>query len=255
MQFSPNLGIGDLLILRMKTRDVHVSTIVIRTWIVNELRRYCKEYFAFLEAFIPRLFPGVVIEYDSQKPSSPHEHIPIEKCSLYNDYAFQVPPSLPFEVPYVVFHTRVRFDEHYPNFIQKTLPLCANALPRLKSSYPIVLLGERDIEENVESVAWNIQSLYSILRKMSGVIDLTRNDAASNNTIEKFEHDAHIIHGAKFNVVFGYGGPLSLSLAFGKQTVGYIGEIRHKVLNDYSKHAYLHRDITEFLEVLQSKLM
>ncbi len=220
-----------------------------------EYRAHPKEYFAFLEDFIPRLFPGVVIEYDSQKPSSDHEHIPIENCSLYNDYAFQVPPSLPVEVPYVVFHTRVRFDEHYPNFIQKTLPMCANALPTLKSSYPIVLLGERDIEENVESVIWKIQSLYSILRDIPGVIDLTRNDATSNNTIEKFEHDAHIIHGAKFNVVFGYGGPLSLSLAFGKQTVGYIGEIRHDVVDYYSKHAYLHRNITEFLEVLQSKLM
>jgi len=239
----------------MKTRHVQVSTIVIQTSIVHTYRAHPKEYFAFLEAFIPRLFPGVVIEYDTEEPGLFYQHVPIQKCFLYNDYAFQVPPSLPVEVPYVVFHTRARFDSHSINFSEEILPQRADTLRTLKSSYPIVLFGERNIEQNLESINWKIQSLYSVLRDIPGVVDLTRDDAASDNTIDQFERDAHIIRGAEFNVVFGYGGPLSLSLAFGKQTVGYIGEIQHPVVDDYSKHASLHRNMGEFLEVLQSKLM
>lgn len=65
----------------------------------------------------------------------------------------------------------------------------------------------------------------------------------------------HILRGAKFNVVFGWGGPLSLSMAFGKQTLAYVGNILHPVVDDYMEHGFLHRDIDSFLEILQTKLL
>lgn len=255
MKLVPGLGIGDLLILRMRTRELSVTTLVVQRSIVRTYRLHADAYLSFLQAFLARLFPGVAIEYDTDDPLSDLEAVPIRRCSLYDEYVFQVPPFAPLAVPYVVLHTRVRFDTHPPDFGRETLPRIAGTLRALRSVYPIVLMGEREIEVNMETTMLGIQSLYSVVRELPGAIDLTRDDAASNNTIEQFERDLHILRGAKFNVVFGYGGPLSLSLAFGRQTLGYIGGIRHRVVDDYSKHAYLHRDIDTFLEILQTKLM
>jgi hypothetical protein len=255
MKVIPNLGIGDLLILRMRARELDVTTLVIRTLVVRTYRLHADAYLAFLQDFIARLFPGVTIEYDTDDAPSYLEDSPIHHCSLYDEYLFHVPRSVPIDVPYVVLHTRARFDTHLPNFERETLPNVAHRLRSLRSVYPIVLVGEREIEVNKESIDWSIQSLYSIVREIPDIIDMTREDAASNNTIDQFERDLHIIQGAKFNIVFGYGGPLSLSLAFGQRTFGYIGGIQHRVVDDYSNHAFLHRDIDQFLDILQAKLM
>lgn len=249
MRVVPNLGIGDLLILKMRamTSNVDIDTIAIRHGIVRDYRVHQAEYTAFIRTFLSRLFPGVAIEDgEDDEPSVFLHSFPIHIYRLYNTYAFEVPRSLPIQDPYVVFHTRARFDRR-----NSPLP----ELKSLQSSYPIVLLGERVIETNEESISNPIYSLYPSLRQLPRVVDLTRDSTASDNTIEQFERDLHIINGARFNVVFGYGGPLSLSMAFGRHTFAYIGNICHSVVDAYSHLEFLHRDIGQFLRLLQIKLL
>lgn len=257
MRLVPNLGIGDLLILKMRamTNSVEVNSIALLRTRVHDFRAHEEEYLAFLHVFLSRLFPGVSVDVVDDEPAECLEALSIRTYRLYDVYRFEVPRSLPLQPPYVVVHTRARFDASGHAFQRDVYPLCAAKVRLLRSSYPIVLLGERAIEVNRESTMHPIYSMYSILRDLPGVIDMTRNNAASNNTIEEFEREMHIVHGARFNVVFGYGGPLSLSMAFGKQTLAYIGAIRHPVVDDYVRLEFLHRDIHTFLEVLQTKLM
>ena len=239
----------------MRSWDVPVDTIAVRTQILQKYRSHPDAYLEFLRGFLLRLFPGVTLDYIEDDEISALEDVRIRRCFLYDRYAFQVPRTVPFQVPYVVFHTRARFDTNPPNFAQDVLPKYLERIQSLKSTYPIVLMGERSSEVNAETKLWGIESLYSVLRVLPNVTDLTRDNTTSTNTIDEFEHDAHIIHGAKFNVVFGYGGPLSMSMAFGRQTLGYIGGIRHPVIDDYLRLGFLHRSISQFLEVLQIKLL
>lgn len=257
MRVAPNLGIGDLLILKMRvlTNNVEVDSLAIQRRIAHDYRVHEEEYLAFVQLFLSRLFPGVPVDVVDDESAVCLDALRIRKYRLYDIYRFEVPPSLPLQPPYVVVHTRARFDASGEAFQRDDYPLCVMKLKLLRSSYPIVLLGERAIEVNRETTLHPIYSLYSLFRNLPCVVDMTRNSTASNNTIAEFEREMHIVHGAKFNVVFGYGGPLSLSMAFGKQTLAYVGGIQHPVVKDYLCLEFLHRDIHSFLEVLQTKLL
>lgn len=256
MRITPNLGIGDLLITKMRliTKDMKVNCINIQSDIVYNFRTHTDTYFRFLEDFIPRLFPQATIECDKDYTSTSIHDIRITECYLYPHYTFSIPRTVFSEQPYIIVHTRARFDEAAYDFFEKDLPLYKSSFSELTSEYPILLFGEKDIECNRESATHNIRSLHEHLLQIPGVIDMTRNTSASENSIEQFETDVHMINGAKCNVVFGYGGPLSLSMAFGRKTIGYIGGICHPVVDDYMELASLYRDMGTFFNVLRSEL-
>jgi hypothetical protein len=256
VRLAPLLGIGDILIfkLRCMSHSIHVDTIVIHRSIAYAYRKYSESYIAMVSALLSRLFPTAVLEYDGSAPRL--GPLAITTYSLYPEYVFAVPRKSLYDEPYILLHTRAHFDGEGGNvraFFDTVLPRYETALASLRSKYKLVLFGERTIETNSVGVRL-IESLYPILSKIPGVIDRTRESVASLNTIEAFEEDLHAIHGAKLNVVFGYGGPLSLSVAFGTNTIAYIGGIRHNVVDDYSKFIPTHTTMDGFLDAVQREL-
>lgn len=256
MKLRPILGIGDLLILKMRTRsaNIQVDSVNVMTIIAHTYRKHSETYLRFLEVFLPRLFPGAIVEFDKNDNYTNIEHIRIIDGYIYPHYTFSVPRVVFSDKPYIIIHTRARFDGTKPVFFRDTLPLYGSSLSTLRSEYPILLFGERDIEDGLECRINQIHSMYKFLMQIPGVIDMTRNSSASSNSIEEFERDIHFINGAKCNVVFGYGGPLSLSVAFGRKTLGYIGGIQHSVVDDYINIACLYRNIDDFSDALRIEL-
>lgn len=255
MRIAPNIGIGDLLIFKMRSlvAGIQVDSVDIHTCIAHAYRRHGENYLRFIDDFVPRLFSGATVERDAGDNYTNLEHIHILDCYLYDRYMFAVPRSVFSEEPYIIIHTKALFDGNRPNF-SETLRLHGTSFSNLRSKYPILLFGEREIENPDHFKAPNTYSLYTFLKENPGVIDMTRNSSASGNSIEEFEKDVHMINGAKCNVVVGYGGPLSISMAFGKKVLGYIGGIQHSVVNDYAKIHRFYRNIDSFLDALRIEL-
>jgi hypothetical protein len=155
---------------------------------------------------------------------------------------------------YIVFHCKARFDDYSTNF-NNEINILEKFIDEYKSDFDIVLLGERNVEQNHEVKLNNITSIYEYLiklKKNNNVIDLTRDGLYSDNTIESFEKDAKIISNATLNIIFGYGGPLSISMAFSKNCVYYINELKHPVLDLYmNSYSNMFRDINKFFNYIK----
>jgi hypothetical protein len=95
-----------------------------------------------------------------------------------------------------------------------------------KSHKNIIILGERHIGQNVETITHNTSSLYdklSLLSNNNNVIDLTHHVLTDGNQdIDKFYNDIELINNAICNVTFGVGGPFSMCKAFSKKNVSFM---------------------------------
>ena len=114
---------------------------------------------------------------------------------------------------YIIIHTKARFDYLSSKFnneiINKLIPFFSS----FKSKYKILLLGEKYVEQNYEAKVHNIISIYNnllLLKNNNELIDLTYDKLYSGNEYNDFEKDLFIINNAKYNIGFGYGGPLNI---------------------------------------------
>lgn len=123
---------------------------------------------------------------------------------------------------YIVFHTKCRHtsNEDYKLLKHKITSFCKF----YKSSYKIVILGERNFPHTEEVDAHGITQIYNELMnltKNNEVIDMSIDCIYSNLNYETYEKDIEIIKHATHNISFGVGGAFCTSICFGKSTIVY----------------------------------
>lgn len=139
------------------------------------------------------------------------EHKLLLSSSFYN---IEIPYS-----NYIIFHTKCRFGS---NFDYKKLKYILNIFfsnITINPNYTIILLGEKQFTQTTESKLHGITTIYNELlnlKKNNNIIDLTEDDIYNSLNYERYKKDICLINKALFNVVFGLGGHLCSSIAFGK---------------------------------------
>jgi len=206
-----------------------------------------ENYIDFIIEFIKKLFnnPNINLIENGEIDS------PISAVNIYyigNEYYFdKIYKKVNGCKPYIIFHTKARFDVEWNNFIE-LFDMLNNYFSNFKSNYDIYLIGEKNIEQNLEVINNNVNSLYNIiscLKKNCTIFDLTKDGLYSDNNFENFEFELQLMNGAEINIGFGFGGPLSLSLGFTHNTAFYIGNLQSPLFNNCP---YVYRDINNFIE-------
>lgn len=265
---EPALGIGDLLTLKMYevSNNIVFNKFIINIWLIEYHRINYINYITFIIKFINRLFnnPKFVFVYKKENELVIDRYYEnINTFYLHDYYNFQITNStdsieteniLKSDRKYIIFHCKARFDSCADDFINE-INILEKFIDEYKSDYDIVLFGERIVEQNFEVKIHKIISIYEHLTKLkknNNVIDLTSDGLYSDNTIESFEKDAKIISNAVLNVIFGYGGPLTISMAFSKNCVYYINGLIHPVLDLYmNSYSNMYRDINKFFNYIK----
>jgi hypothetical protein len=230
MIITPHLGIGDIIILRIKDlsntlgiTDININTLQLKTQTENYDTK-----FAFIKQFIELLFPRVAIHFTE----GPHDFHRINDYPLKNTYLYNKICStrlLRIEnkySDYIVFHTKLRFDHWIELFNREVLPSLIVFFETFKTSKTILLLGEKEIGQNYETVLLKTTSLHNhmlSLRNNNRVIDLTKDVlTAGNPDFNDFLSDIEIINEAACNITFGIGGPFNICMAFSARHLALI---------------------------------
>lgn len=253
MNIAPNLGIGDLLILKMQliSNNVSINHLYVRQDIITQYRLDPAKYIHFLEYLLHKLFPETIIHMNTHNnPGNVISEYGLNATYLRDYYIFDNEFQNEYG-NYIIFHTKARFDYCSGNF--KALhPILIDFFKHFKTHYTIIILGEKHVEQNIEAITHNITSLYEIMMLMktnNNVIDLTYHSLYSGNNVYDFEKDLFLINNAKLNVGFGYGGPLNICQAFSKNNCFYIDKLQHKIVNYYKNiNNNVYDDIHKFIE-------
>lgn len=225
MNITPHLGIGDLLLIKMKALSNHLTIQHINVN-VNLLREYCGNYdvkFNFTIHLIKLLFHSTISATNG--PCDFHfDKYPLTKTYIYNDLVIPFKPNEYGD--YIVFHTKCRHDGLIDRFLNEILPDLILFLTNFKTTKTILLMGEKYIGDNVETRTHKTQSLYTSLLLLSDkntVIDLTIPVLTDGNMdFNSFLNEIEIINKAKCNVTFGIGGPFNLCKAFSENNLSFI---------------------------------
>ena len=270
---EPALGIGDILTIKMYevSNNIIFDKFIINICLVKYNRINYINYITFLIKFINKLFnnPKFIFVYKNEDELVIDRYYEnINTFYLYDYYNFEINDNNIVNYDcyncydgynynnkkYIIFHCKARFDLCATNF-NNEINILEKFIDEYRSEFDIVLLGERDVEQNHEVKLHKIISIYENLiklKKNNNVIDLTSDGLYSDNTIESFEKDAKIINNAILNIVFGYGGPLTISMAFSKNSVYYINNLKHPVFDLYmNSYSNMYRDINKFFNYIK----
>ena len=229
MNITPHLGIGDLLLIKMKqiSNNLTIDCININR---NLILTYCENYevkINFLTQFITLLFNNTQIFInDNQTDFNIFDNYPITNSYIYNHINNKLINCKNEYSDYIIFHTKMRHDGLIDKFNNEMLEPLSIFLKNFKTSKKIIILGERNIGENLETKIHKTISLYNILlllKKNNVVIDLT-NDVLTcgNPNFNQFLLEIEIINKALCNITFGIGGPLLICKAFSEINISFI---------------------------------
>lgn len=231
MDITPCLGIGDLLIVKMAqvSNDLEICNININRELI---RTHCEDYDQKIKTttkMIKLLFPNTTYDINDRhiefmniintykiKVSYIYDHIDTSKfLNIKNDYS-----------DYIIFHTKLRHDRLMDRCHEEIFDNLKYFLSNFVSSKKIILLGERTIGKNFETITHNTKSLYDLLLLLQNnncVIDLTHDVLTCGNPdFDIFLSDIQLIHDAVCNITFGIGGPFSICKAFSKNNISFI---------------------------------
>jgi hypothetical protein len=228
-----------------------------------------ENYIEFLIKFISNLFESeVCVSFGLDKnrldfPFLKMDISPKRSIVIKDNYRFESKQKIGYGLSaenYIVFHTKVRNDQS-KNF-SESRKIIKNFLQDFRTDYTILILGERSISENIESVTNDFHCIYDeilLLNNNNRVIDLTQSLLNDGSIVySNFESDLNYISNAKLNVVFGIGGPLSLSTAFCYDNLifveksTYSGYFNNLIKYVESDKNIIFTDIQLFLEKLQN---
>jgi alpha(1,3/1,4) fucosyltransferase len=262
---SPALGIGDLLTLKMyeMSNNITFNDFIINVYIIKFYKINADNNIIFITNLINNLFNNPKITYIYEKNIKIDRYYEnINTFYLYDYYNFSINnESIVDKVgtnkKYIIFHCKIRFDYCRDNF-NNEISILDKFIDEFKTDYDIVLFGERILEQNLEVKTHKMISIYQNLIKLknnNNVIDLTRDGLCSDNSIESYEIDAKIISNAVLNIIIGYGGPLAISMAYCKNNVYYINNLKHLVFDSYIKiNNNMFRDINKFFNYINEKV-
>lgn len=252
---KPKLGIGDLLIIKMIYKSKHFDRIIISKRLLNMYRLNPDNYIIFLNKFIKKLFPGTELVYvNDDKNMWEISNYNFNSAYLFDNYKFNKYYENIYE-DYIIIHTKARFDYLSNKFNTEIINKLIVFFRNFKSKFKIILLGERNVEQNLEAVTHNMKSLYEcliLLKHNNIVIDLTYDTLYSGNDYDDFEKDLCMINYGKYNIGFGFGGPLNISMAFSKNNIFYIDDLSHPCLNTYiTINNHIYRNFEEFTNFIE----
>ena len=124
------------------------------------------------------------------------------------------------KTPFIIFHTKLRLNNSY-NYSQIKYNL-RNFFAYLKvNSFNIIIMGEQDMPNTWEKKCHNITTIYDEVSQIKNInsnkiLDLSVKEIYNNLDYNRFKNDICLINRATYNICFGQGGPLCLSLLFGK---------------------------------------
>jgi hypothetical protein len=229
MIITPHLGIGDLLIIKMKqiSNNLDIEYININKDLII---KYCENYeikINFIINLIKLLFHDTKF-YINNKPNDYHifDNYFLKKTYLYDCINVNIINVKNEYSDYIIFHTKMRHDDLIDKFTNEILPGLNIFFENFKTSKKIIILGERNIGQNLETKIHKTISLYNnllLLNKNNDVIDLT-NDilTCGNPDFNKFLLEIEIINKSSCNITFGIGGPFNICKAFSKNNVSFI---------------------------------
>ena len=258
MEIIPHIVIGDYLILAMsqKSHNFLIKKISIPRSLLDTYKANPYQYEIFLNKFLNLLFFGTIIETTVLPPTNINISInPITKSYIYDIINF--PNYDVLYDNYIIFHTKVRMDNTcIQYFINHDLPLLSDFFLNFKTSFNIIIMGEREIENCLEQQLFNIISIYKQLinlKNNNNVIDLTHDVLYSGNTdFDNFKYEMNIINKAKYNITFGFGGPLNICQAFSKTNICYVGSLNHFILDRYNIiNNNIYRNISDFIDMIK----
>jgi hypothetical protein len=269
MEITPHLGIGDLLLVKMKEisnglkiDQVNVSTDLIQTYKNPE---FVDRNLSFLDNFLNLLFPYAKINKINNL-SNQYNHLmeyEIKNIYLY-DAIFQKENKFTFKIDYkdyIIFHTKVRIDNYAINFINNDLPILNEFLKNFKTNKKIIIMGERNIEPNLETIQHNVISIYENLlelKKNNIVIDLTEEMLCSGNpNFQQFLYQMELINKADCNIVFSIGGNFCLVNSFAKNKLCYTSKCDHYSLSIFknTNPDFYFDNINDLIDQINNKFL
>lgn len=230
MIITPHLGIGDLLLCKMKeiSNNLSITHVNINRELVE---KFCDNYNLKVKStteLIKLLFPNATYCVNNTIV----DFSIINSYSITNPYIYNNIDSTLLDIEnkysnYIVFHTKMRHDGIMSiKFDTEIKPMLEEFFKNFKTNKTIILLGEKNIGNNYETRIHNTQSIYimlSLLSNNNNVIDLTMDILTSgNNDFQLFMSDINIINKAICNITFGIGGPFNICKAFSKNNVSFI---------------------------------
>ena len=227
MNITPHLGIGDLLIIKMKeiSNKLEITQININ---LNLIKMYSGNYenkLHFTSELIAFLFPYCHVHL-SEGPCDFQifDHYSLNQTYVYNHINHVVNFDNKYN-DYIIFHTKCR-DDHVIDDYNKILPSLNLFLDKFNTTKTILILGEKFIGYNYETRVHKTMSLYNNLLRLknnNNVIDLTFDVLTDGNAnFDSFLHDVELINKSRCNITFGIGGPCNLCKAFSERNVSFM---------------------------------
>lgn len=247
-------GIGDLIILKQYSlkNNINIEKILINKSLLK-YRLNGDNYFKFVKKFINNLFKNceiILLENEKKTVEIKNIHNSLKIYNLYDLYNFKhnYENTLINNKKYIIIHTKFRFDNKKNSdlFIENIMPILKNFFNNLRTKYKIIIAGEKEAEKNYENNILNVQTIYNLLENLkqeNDVIDITSNMISSNNDINNFENELHIINKASANITFGHGGSYVMCNSFCDKNFCFIGNIKNYMPPEYEKISYRNLDI------------
>jgi hypothetical protein len=229
MEITPHLGIGDIILVKMKSlhHDLTIKKININTQLIKNHSSDYKRKIIFIKNFVSLLFPSADVEANKKTPDFIHfkrtyslKHFYLYPCLTKLSF-----PSIPYN-DYICFHTKFRHDQLIDKTYSKVIPDLIDFCMTFKTTKTIILTGEKRIAVNCETTQHKTRSLYNellCLNKNNNVIDLTCDELTEGNpNFDAFINDIELINKSCCNITFGIGGNFCLCSAFSNNHLAMI---------------------------------
>lgn len=234
MELTPHLGIGDLLLIKMKeiSNDLKIGQMNINLELIKTHSGNANVRLNFTLSLIQVLFPNCRINLTDEHYSSSDFYnfmnsYNLNQIYIYNDIGINNVNVDEKHKDCIIFHTKCRHDGLIDHFIHQSLSSLNDFFANFKTTKTILILGERVIGKNCETLIHKTISLYDNLLTLKGnnnVIDLTHDCELTdgNENFNNFLYDIELINKAACNVTFGIGGPYCMSIAFSERNVSFV---------------------------------
>jgi hypothetical protein len=235
------LGLGDILFgfvfinnNLIDSMHINIATFLIYENSLNYLEfriKFIKDLCKHNNILLDKILFYFDIEEDKYLANEYNRNL-YEKIKNFKLNLFEPKISSQEEKIYINFHTKTRIYTGLNN-LDKNIKEYSNFLSTFKVSdiYNINILGERNIPENNFEVKGSVAKIISTykylinLKKNNNICDLTNDFFIDNLNYDNFLNDMKILQNAKYNIVFGSGGPTCFSMIFGKQIISFNEDI------------------------------
>jgi len=219
MKFSNQIGLGDLLILKLLQEYKIIDKIYINIYLISKYHNNPLNAFEFKLQLLNELKCDYGVTYNTNLSQT----IP-DLNTMYHyikDYKIDIPKSI-VDTKYIVFHTKCRFDSFfdYQNF--KTC--IGNFYKNFKTKFKCIILGERTFPDTWEGNIHKITTIYDELLQLKNnniVIDMSTDSIYDNLDYNKYLYDRNLIQNANYNILCGNGGQFVISLCYSQQNIIY----------------------------------